>query len=267
MAELTGADAEHLVRVLRAEVGQVYEICDNEDVYVAEIETARKSVVVFRCKEKLAAPEAEATLVLVPALFKFDRFEWLIEKATELGVARIQPFEAVRTERGLAEAAQKRCARWERIAVEASQQARRNRLPVLDPVETLAEALAVDANVKLLLDEDAAAEPILRCMPEQIGQRHSRGVVGSRKADGFPKSAPRPWPPRMEAGLVREHGAQGGDRGDCRVGGGEGVVGARRKGRLTTVNNPPQDSSHSASLQAFRVLVRVAASEPSVRDD
>ena len=167
VAELTGADAEHLVRVLRAEVGQVYEICDNEDVYVAEIETARKSVVVFRCKEKLAAPEAEATLVLVPALFKFDRFEWLIEKATELGVARIQPFEAVRTERGLAEAAQKRCARWERIAVETSQQARRNRLPVIDPVETLTEALAMDANVKLLLDEDAAAEPILRCMPEQ----------------------------------------------------------------------------------------------------
>lgn len=166
-AELTGADAEHLVRVLRAEVGQVYEICDNEDVYVAEIETARKSQVVFRCQEKLALPEAEATIVLLPALFKFDRFEWLIEKATELGVARIQPFEAVRTERGLAEAAQKRCARWERIAVEASQQARRNRLPVIDLVETLTQALAVDANVKLLLDEDAAAEPILRCVPEQ----------------------------------------------------------------------------------------------------
>ena len=59
----------------------------------------------------------------------------------------------------MAEAAPKRCARVEeRIAVEASQQARRNRLPVIDPVETLAEALAMDAgNVKLLLDEDAAA--------------------------------------------------------------------------------------------------------------
>ena len=166
-AELTGADAEHLVRVLRAEVGQVYEICDNTDVYLAEIETARKSVVVFRCQEKLPAPEAEAKLVLVAALFKFDRFEWLIEKATELGVARIQPFEAVRTERGLAEAAQKRCARWERIAVEASQQSRRNRLPVIEPVATLAEALAVEANVRLLLDEDAAAEPILQRVPQR----------------------------------------------------------------------------------------------------
>jgi 16S rRNA (uracil1498-N3)-methyltransferase len=167
VAELTGTDAEHLVRVLRAEVGQVYEICDNQDVYLAEIETARKSVVVFRCQEKLGAPETGATLVLVAALFKFDRFEWLIEKATELGVARIQPFEAVRTERGLAEAAQKRSARWERIAVEASQQARRSRLPVIEAVGTLADALAVDADVKLLLDEDLTADPILRRVPEQ----------------------------------------------------------------------------------------------------
>lgn len=167
VAELTGADAEHLVRVLRAEVGQVYEICDNQDVYSAEIETARKSLVVFRCQEKLAAPQAEATLVLVPALFKFDRFEWLIEKATELGVARIQPFEAVRTERGLAEAAQKRSARWERIAVEASQQSRRNRLPEIEPVATLAEALSLDANVRLLLDEESGTMPIIRSVPEQ----------------------------------------------------------------------------------------------------
>jgi len=166
-AELTGADAEHLVRVLRAEAGQVYEICDNQDVYLAGVETARKSLVVFRCQEKLAAPEAEATLVLVPALFKFDRFEWLIEKATELGVARIQPFEAVRTERGLAQAAQKRITRWERIGVEASQQARRNRLPVIEAVATLAEALTVKANVKLQLDEDVDAEPILRRVPER----------------------------------------------------------------------------------------------------
>jgi 16S rRNA (uracil1498-N3)-methyltransferase len=166
-AELTGADAEHLARVLRAEVGQVYEICDNRDVYLAEVETARKSLVVFRCQEKLAEREAEVTLVLIPALFKFDRFEWLIEKATELGVARIQPFEAVRTERGLAEAARKRITRWERIGIEASQQARRSRLPVIETVATLAGALAEEAHVQLLLDEDVDAEPILRRVPER----------------------------------------------------------------------------------------------------
>ncbi len=165
VAELTGQDAEHLVRVLRAEVGQTFEICDNSDIYLAEIETARKSQVVFRCHEKLPPPQPEATLVLVPALFKFDRFEWLMEKATELGVARIHPFEAIRTERGLAEAAAKRSARWERIGVEASQQSRRNRLPEIEAVATLAEALAVGADVRLFLDEDSAAVPMIRRVP------------------------------------------------------------------------------------------------------
>ncbi len=46
-AELTGADAEHLMRVLRVEVGQVFEISDNRRAYLSTVESARKSAVVF----------------------------------------------------------------------------------------------------------------------------------------------------------------------------------------------------------------------------
>jgi 16S rRNA (uracil1498-N3)-methyltransferase len=164
-AELNGEASAHLVRVLRAEPGQLYEICDNTSVYLAEIETARKSSVVFRCIEKLPPPVEEAELILVTALFKFDRFEWLVEKATELGVARIIPFAATRTEKGLEIAARKRAARWERIAVEASEQARRARLPVIHPVFQWGEALATEATIRLLLDEDASAAPLAAVLP------------------------------------------------------------------------------------------------------
>jgi len=166
-AELTGDDAEHLVRVLRAEAGQVYEICDNQQVYLARIEVARKSSVVFQIIEKLPPALAEAELILVTALFKFDRFEWLVEKATELGVARIIPFAATRTEKGLALAARKRAARWERIAQEASEQSRRSRLPVIEPVVEWGEALATPATVRLLLDEDAEAPPAASVIPHE----------------------------------------------------------------------------------------------------
>ncbi|HEY7208892.1 MAG TPA: RsmE family RNA methyltransferase [Bryobacteraceae bacterium] len=164
MAELSGADAEHLVRVLRAEAGQVYELSDNRDAYLAQIETARKSLVVFRVLEKLPAVDAGVQLTLAPALFKFDRFEWLIEKATELGVDTIQPWEAVRSERGLMQAAGKRIERWRRIALEASQQARRVHLPVIEPVMPFSEVLRVEADLKLLLDEDSSAQPIGRAL-------------------------------------------------------------------------------------------------------
>ncbi len=128
-AEIDGDDARHLTRVLRVEPGQRYEISDNRDVYLAEIEAAHKERIVFRTLEKLAVPAAGVRLILCAALVKFDHFEWMIEKATELGVAEIAPFEAARSDRGLDKAAQKRVERWRRIALEASQQSRRAHLP------------------------------------------------------------------------------------------------------------------------------------------
>ncbi len=166
IAELTGPDAEHLVRVLRAEPGQIYELSDNRDVYLAEIETARKSAVSFRIIEKLEPPPDSVQITLIAALIKFDRLEWLIEKATELGVATIQPFEATRSERGLAQAAVKRLARWERIALEASQQSRRAGLPHIAGPVRFAKALETGANVRLLLDEATDAAPIPNSLPQ-----------------------------------------------------------------------------------------------------
>jgi 16S rRNA (uracil1498-N3)-methyltransferase len=166
-AELSGPDAEHLVRVLRAEVGQLYELSDNHDLYLARIEVARKSVVSFRVLEKLESPPPAVHVSLVAALIKFDRFEWLVEKATELGVSLILPFEATRTDPGLAQASHKRRARWEKIAVEASQQSRRLHLPQIEPAVRFAEALQIDASLRLLLDETSAAPPILERLPEQ----------------------------------------------------------------------------------------------------
>jgi len=165
VAELTGEEAEHLVRVLRAEVGQVYEISDNENLYLAEVEVARKSQVTFKVLEEMALPAAEAEIVLVAALIKFDRFEWIVEKATELGVSEIRPFAATRTERGLAQAAEKRMQRWEKIAQEASQQARRVRLPVIAEAASFREAMGTEASVRLLLDEESETA-IWRCLPE-----------------------------------------------------------------------------------------------------
>jgi 16S rRNA (uracil1498-N3)-methyltransferase len=168
LAELTGEDAEHLVRVLRAEVDQVYEISDNEDLYLARITAARKSLVTFEVIETLPTIAPAGHLKLVSALFKFDRFEWLVEKATELGVDELLPFEAVRTERGLMQAATKRRARWERIALEASQQSRRVRLPVVCETVRFEQATSVPATIKLFLDEDNSAVPIWSVLPPDL---------------------------------------------------------------------------------------------------
>src|SRR5215470_19207344 len=164
-AEISGADARHLTRVLRAEAGQQYEISDNQNVYLAEIETARKERVVFRTIEQVEARELPVRLALCAALIKFDRFEWMIEKATELGAAEIIPVTTARAERGLERAARKRLERWRRVALEASQQCRRVRLPEVAAPVVWREALANSSMYKYVLDEDAGAQPFPAALP------------------------------------------------------------------------------------------------------
>lgn len=165
-AEISGDDARHLTRVLRVEVGQRYEISDNRQVYLAEIETARKEHVVFRTVEKIDAANIVPRITLCAALIKFDHFEWMIEKATELGVAEIVPVEAARSEHGLERAAHKRVERWRRIALEASQQSRRAHLPEVADPTTFDAALSHPAAFRYVLDEDPGAGALARAFPE-----------------------------------------------------------------------------------------------------
>jgi 16S rRNA (uracil1498-N3)-methyltransferase len=163
-AELRGDDARHLARVLRAEPGQKYEISDGRSVWLAEITEARGDCVVFRLEEAVASSEIPVRITLMPALVKFDRFEWTVEKATELGVERIVPVAAARSEKGLFEASQKRGERWMRIAREAGQQSRRLRPPEILPAVSFESALTESADCRYFLEESTAA-PLLSCLP------------------------------------------------------------------------------------------------------
>jgi 16S rRNA (uracil1498-N3)-methyltransferase len=163
-AELRGEEARHLARVLRAEPGQLYEISDNQSVWLAEIAETHGDRVVFRLIEPLPVAALPVQVTVCAALFKFDRFEWMVEKATELGADQILPVETARSEKGLFEAARKRSERWTRIARESSQQSRRARVPEILPAVRFAAALSTPADHRYFLDE-AGAPPFLRALP------------------------------------------------------------------------------------------------------
>ena len=165
VAELRGDDARHLARVLRAEPGHQYEITDGRSAYLAEIAEARGDRVMFRVLDALESAPFPADITLCAALIKFDRFEWIIEKATELGVARIVPVEAARSTPGLLEASRKRAGRWARIARESSQQSRRVAAPEILPAIPFPESLAAKADLRYFLEE-AGALPLLRALPQ-----------------------------------------------------------------------------------------------------
>ncbi len=171
-ASIAGEEAKHLTRVLRVEKGEQYEISDNRNVYLAEVSLAHKGEVVFDVLGPVALKPVTVEITLYAALFKFDHFEWMLEKATELGVSRIVPVIATRSERGLDIAAQKRIERWRRIVLEASQQSRRDRLPEVElPVRlgTAVAAASEEGKLRVFLDENPGAPALLRVLAGGVG--------------------------------------------------------------------------------------------------
>lgn len=160
-ATVKGDAAHHLGRVLRAEAGQTYELSDGRTLWLAKVENVSRDAVNFSLVEQLPVwgPRLEVTLLL--AVVKFDRFEWALEKATESGVTAIIPLAAQRSEKVLLAAAAKRAERWQKIVLEAAQQARRLRPPLLAPLRDSQEALrSTTGAVRLLLSERPDAPPL-----------------------------------------------------------------------------------------------------------
>jgi 16S rRNA (uracil1498-N3)-methyltransferase len=151
-AALVGEHADHLARVLRARVGEDFDIATGTSVRRGQITSVRDGRVEFDLGEEVSAASlAEITLVL--AVFKFDRMEWAIEKCTELGVSQIVPVIVRRTGSHLAAAAAKRLERWQRIALQASEQSRRASPPEISGPIKLAEALNLQAGLRIVLAE------------------------------------------------------------------------------------------------------------------
>lgn len=176
-AFLRGEAAQHLRKVLRADRGQRYEVSDFTGIWLAEIVDFGKDTVQFHLLSPVDAVPPPAVLHLFPALIKFDHFEWILEKATELGVERITPIYALRTDKGLEQAALKRMERWRKILYESGQQARRLQLPQLDSPLKLDQALAHGLDHRYWLEEEPGAEPMLKALPTQRNHSDTVGLL------------------------------------------------------------------------------------------
>ena len=181
--------AHHLGRVLRAQKGQLYELSDGAMVRLARIESVTRDRVEFELLEELPAyrPSVETTLLL--SIVKFDAFEWGLEKATELGVSRIVPLAAARSEKALITAAGKRAERWRKILLEASQQSRRLNVPTLEAVVPPANGFGGSkGGLRILLSERAEApglKSVLGGANESSGPRVELG-----REDGHGNAVP-----------------------------------------------------------------------------
>ncbi len=180
---MEGEAAHHLGRVLRAQTGQLYELSDGERVWLGRIETVGRDRVQFALVEELPAVHPSVELTLLLAVVKFDAFEWAIEKATELGVSTIVPLAAARSEKSLVAAAGKRAERWKKILLEASQQSRRVRIPVLGELAKPESVFASGKDgLRVMLSERTTASPLRSVL---TGHRATKAVMAIGPEGGW----------------------------------------------------------------------------------
>jgi len=150
-----GADeAKHLSRVCRLGVGDVVEVFDGKghatrsEVVRIDKDCAHLIVVGTPIPDR----PPPLCLTLASAVPKGDRFDWLVEKATELGIERLIP---IVTERSVVEPSGPKLERLRRVIIEASKQCRRNRLMILESPMRWDQLAAISPDsIKVLADPD-----------------------------------------------------------------------------------------------------------------
>lgn len=147
--------------VLRVQPGVQIIVLDNEgQERLMEILSVERRDTTARVAEIRPAPAEPAVAVtLYQCLLKTDKFEWILQKATELGVAAIVPVSSQRTVVRLGTALSNKQMRWDAIVREAAEQSGRGNLPLVAPATLFAEAVASASGTRLLPWEEGEANP------------------------------------------------------------------------------------------------------------
>lgn len=139
---LAEAQSHYLCKVLRLEAGRPLQVFDGSGAeFSAQIELADKRATLIRISDKaLVNRESNLTTHLAIGISRGERMDWVLQKATELGVTRITPLFTERTEVKLrGERLEKKMAHWRQIAISACEQCQRNVLPIIDDACSLSE--------------------------------------------------------------------------------------------------------------------------------
>lgn len=163
-AFLTGAHAAHLARVLRARIGQEFDISIGNRVRRGRIIGIDSEGIELELGEEVPSP-SPPRITLALAIFKFDRMEWAIEKCAELGASLIVPVIAQRTDPRLASAAFKRVERWRRILRQAAEQSRQGQPPEIRAPIRLEQAVGLPGPRRILLAEGETETTLIEALP------------------------------------------------------------------------------------------------------
>jgi 16S rRNA (uracil1498-N3)-methyltransferase len=173
----------HQVRdVLHLVVGEQLILLDNsgDEIYCAVTNSSKTSVEVQVVERQAGKNESSVRIMLCQGLLKSARFEWILEKGTELGVSTFAPTLCQRSMAGLEDTGNAKIQRWQRILQEATEQCERTRRPELLPIRPLKDVLddLLPGTIALMAweeEQEHSLRDALQTVIAEMGQRAQRG--------------------------------------------------------------------------------------------
>ena len=183
-AALTGDEAKHCARVMRAQVGDSITVFDGLGKSAeAKILSVSKSQVSLRLGEPCIEPTPKVQVVLVQAVIKGKAMDWLLQKAVELGVSEIQPLS---TCNAVVQPGDGKEEKWQRVVLEACKQCGRSRVPKVLPVISFSDFLEKAASdARIIASLEASARPLKECI-SSLGERDKLTLIVGPEGDFSP---------------------------------------------------------------------------------
>ena len=137
-------DYHHIKNVMRMKIGNIIEVVHNKKVYKCEIEDFNS----IKILEEIDSNNEQKEITLIIPLLKEQKMDFVIQKATELGVSKIIPIYTERSiVKNISEKEEKKISRWSKICKEASEQSKRNTIPVITNIKRIDELDTSGVNI------------------------------------------------------------------------------------------------------------------------
>lgn len=177
-AYLSPEDSYHFSVVMRGKTGEEVEIVCGERVYIGKAQTLDKSTVV-QIEKETEANDIPYSVSIAQALIKDKKMDYVLQKATELGVDEIIPLITKRSIVKVEQKQDKKIERWQKIVREASSQSKRIRIPIVQKVTTLQELIQLDYDVKILCSVNESSISIKKVLDKLDRSDKILFVVGA----------------------------------------------------------------------------------------
>jgi 16S rRNA (uracil1498-N3)-methyltransferase len=178
---ISGEDVNHIVKVLRMKTGDELLLCDGKGAeYSAKIVQVNKSDITAEVKARSMREIRYPLITLGQGLPKSDKMDWIVQKATELGVANIVP---LTTERTIVKPKdeEKRVARWQKIAREAAMQSNRPDIPLVETIRPFSDFVQIpnsELRTLRLMPWEEGTVPIKEILPANPGMKNIIVLIG-----------------------------------------------------------------------------------------